>query len=76
MSDIKQNAKPAGHKPEGRLKNSEYEKELSRLHVELVKLQLWAVKTGARICVAFEGQRWLREFGQYVEWKSWGVSRP
>ncbi|CAB3775354.1 hypothetical protein LMG29542_08736 [Paraburkholderia humisilvae] len=21
-------------------------------------------------------QRWLREFGQFVEWKSWGVSRP
>jgi polyphosphate kinase 2 len=56
MSDIKHYAKPAGHEPEGRLKSSEYEKELSRLHVELVKLQLWAVKTGARICVVFEGR--------------------
>ncbi len=33
-----------------------YEKALSRLQVELVKLQLWAKKTGARAIVVFEGR--------------------
>ncbi len=33
-----------------------YEKELRRLHVELVKLQEWVVHTGAKICVIFEGR--------------------
>ncbi|WP_245005116.1 polyphosphate kinase 2 [Paraburkholderia sacchari] len=33
-----------------------YRKELDRLSVELVKLQEWAVATGARICVLFEGR--------------------
>ncbi len=23
---------------------------------------------------ASDGQRWLRKFGQFIEWKSWGVS--
>jgi hypothetical protein len=26
--------------------------------------------------VEIRAERWLREFGQFVEWKSWGVSRP
>jgi polyphosphate kinase 2 len=33
-----------------------YEKELLRLQGELVKLQLWAKKTGARAIVVFEGR--------------------
>ena len=41
---------------EGKLKSKIYEKELRRLHVELVKLQEWAVHTGAKICVNFEGR--------------------
>ena len=41
---------------EGKLKSKIYEKELRRLHVELVKLQEWAVHTGAKICVIFEGR--------------------
>jgi polyphosphate kinase len=39
-----------------RLSRKQYEKELARLHVELVKLQEWAVHTGAKICVVFEGR--------------------
>jgi polyphosphate kinase 2 len=39
-----------------KLPNKEYEKELMRLHAELVKLQEWAVQTGAKICVVFEGR--------------------
>ncbi len=34
----------------------EYEKELARLHGELVKLQLWAVHKGLKVCVVFEGR--------------------
>jgi polyphosphate kinase len=56
MADIKPNAKTTGLKSEGRLKNKEYEKELARLHVELVKLQQWVVQTGAKVCVVFEGR--------------------
>jgi polyphosphate kinase len=40
----------------GRLKSKDYERELNRLHVELVKLQEWAVHTGAKVCVVFEGR--------------------
>ncbi|SAK52725.1 polyphosphate kinase [Caballeronia hypogeia] len=39
-----------------RLTRKQYDKELARLHVELVKLQEWAVHTGAKICVVFEGR--------------------
>jgi len=36
--------------------NKEYEKELTRLQVELVKLQYWAKSTGTRIVILFEGR--------------------
>ena len=39
-----------------KLTNKEYEKELTRLQVELVKLQYWAKFTGARIVILFEGR--------------------
>ncbi|RAO74632.1 polyphosphate kinase 2 [Dyella jiangningensis] len=39
-----------------RLSGKEYAKELARLHVELVKLQLWAQESGAKICIVFEGR--------------------
>src|SRR5512138_978184 len=41
---------------DGRLKRKEYEEELQKLHVELVKLQEWAKLTGAKICIVFEGR--------------------
>jgi len=40
----------------GKLKRKDYDKDLERLHVELVKLQRWAVATGAKVCVIFEGR--------------------
>jgi polyphosphate kinase 2 len=40
----------------GKLKRKEYEAELSRLHVEVVKLQEWVKSTGAKICIVFEGR--------------------
>jgi polyphosphate kinase len=39
-----------------RLKNKEYEAELRGLHAELVALQEWVKKTGAKICIVFEGR--------------------
>ncbi|RTM00703.1 polyphosphate kinase 2 [Ancylobacter aquaticus] len=38
------------------LSRKAYDKELKRLHGELVALQEWAKATGAKICVLFEGR--------------------
>jgi polyphosphate kinase 2 len=43
---------PGGEK----VKRKAYEKELARLHVELVKLQEWVKYKGLKICVVFEGR--------------------
>ncbi|MEY2920437.1 MAG: hypothetical protein RL261_1742 [Pseudomonadota bacterium] len=40
----------------GKLKRKEYDRELERLHVELVKLQRWVQATGAKVCILFEGR--------------------
>jgi polyphosphate kinase len=39
-----------------KLSTKDYEKELTKLHVELVKLQAWVQATGAKVCVVFEGR--------------------
>src|SRR5215471_17740372 len=39
-----------------KMPNKEYEPELFKLQVELVKLQDWVKKTGARIVIVFEGR--------------------
>jgi polyphosphate kinase 2 len=39
-----------------KMKNKEYEAELFKLQVELVKLQDWVKATGARIVIIFEGR--------------------
>jgi polyphosphate kinase 2 len=43
-------------KKTGKLKGKVYDKELERLHVELVKLQRWVVHKGLKVCVVFEGR--------------------
>jgi polyphosphate kinase len=40
----------------GGLKRKDYETELERLHVELVKLQRWVVHKGLKVCIVFEGR--------------------
>jgi polyphosphate kinase len=40
----------------GKLKRKDYERELARLHIELVKLQLWVVHKGLKVCILFEGR--------------------
>jgi polyphosphate kinase 2 len=49
-------AKAEAPAPDAKLTSKAYEAELRRLHVELVKLQLWAVEKGQKICIAFEGR--------------------
>ncbi|MFT3849955.1 MAG: polyphosphate kinase 2 [Propionivibrio sp.] len=46
----------AGESTNEPLGNKAYEKELKRLHVELVKLQQWVVHKGLRVCIVFEGR--------------------
>ena len=52
--DKRPEAVPAEAK--GKLKTKDYEKELARLHVELVKLQEWVVHKGLKVCIVFEGR--------------------
>jgi polyphosphate kinase len=42
--------------PPPRMKNKEYLKQLRPLHEELVALQDWVKRTGAKVCVIFEGR--------------------
>jgi len=46
----------AGGKSEKKLKNKAYDKELAKLHVELVKLQEWVKAKGLKVCIVFEGR--------------------
>jgi polyphosphate kinase len=39
-----------------KLGRKDYDKELARLHVELVKLQEWVVHKGLKVCIVFEGR--------------------
>ena len=44
----------AGRPP--KLKRKEYEREMRRLHGELVAMQEWVKASGAKICIVFEGR--------------------
>jgi polyphosphate kinase 2 len=46
---------PANGAPQ-KMKNKDYEREIFKLQVELVKMQDWVKHTGARIVVIFEGR--------------------
>src|SRR5436190_23540344 len=39
-----------------KMSRKDFEKELVKLQVELVKMQEWIKATGARVCVVFEGR--------------------
>ena len=46
-----------GRKPPAeKLSRKEYERELKKLHIELVRLQQWVVRKGIKICIIFEGR--------------------
>jgi polyphosphate kinase 2 len=50
------NAKKDAPEANGKLKRDDYDRELARLHVELVKLQRWVVHKGLKVCIVFEGR--------------------
>jgi polyphosphate kinase 2 (PPK2 family) len=52
MTDVDEKPEAAS----GKLKEKDYQRELARLHVEMVKLQLWAVHERLRVCILFEGR--------------------
>jgi polyphosphate kinase 2 len=39
-----------------KLARKDYEAKLAKLHEELVQLQLWVQRAGARVCIVFEGR--------------------
>ncbi len=49
-------ANNVGHAKTEKLTGKDYDKELERLHVELVKLQRWVVHKGLKVCIVFEGR--------------------
>ena len=51
----KKAAKLQDDKPQ-KLSRKDYEKELEKLQGELVKLQFWVRKTGAKVILVFEGR--------------------
>ena len=56
MAKAKKAAKSSESKGAQRLKTKDYNKELAKLHVELVKLQEWVKHKGLKVCVVFEGR--------------------
>jgi polyphosphate kinase len=56
MVNRKKKAKTTRSPHPEKVKRKDYDKELARLHAELVKLQEWVVHKGLKICVVFEGR--------------------
>jgi polyphosphate kinase 2 len=56
VADVDKSAEATPSEAKGKLKTKDYEKELARLHVELVKLQEWVVHKGLKVCIVFEGR--------------------
>ena len=50
------NGQAAPSEPKPKMSRKEFEKEVKKLQVELVKLQEWVKATGAKIVVVFEGR--------------------
>ena len=46
----------AGAGPAAKMKRKPYEREMRRLHGELVAMQEWVKSSGAKICIVFEGR--------------------
>ena len=55
-AEPRENAPEAERSGDGSLSNKAYERELARLHGELVKLQQWVVAKGLKVVIVFEGR--------------------
>jgi polyphosphate kinase 2 len=40
----------------GKLKRKDYDKQMEKLHIELVRLQEWVKHKGLKVCIVFEGR--------------------
>jgi polyphosphate kinase 2 len=49
-------SKAAAAAKDAEMSAKEYAREMKKLHIELVKVQLWAQHAGAKVCVLFEGR--------------------
>lgn len=56
MSRHNKNESEPAETADEKLSRKEYDRELKKLHVELVKLQEWVKHKGLKICVVFEGR--------------------
>jgi polyphosphate kinase len=56
MADTGKRSKGGKGKAKDKLRRKAYEKELAKLHVELVKLQEWVKHKGLKVCIVFEGR--------------------
>jgi polyphosphate kinase 2 len=56
MAKNKKKEKATDGKSVKKLKNKDYLKKLTKLHVQLVKLQEWVKAKGIKICIVFEGR--------------------
>src|SRR3954447_13225241 len=50
------NPKETGTEEKTKVKGKEYERELKKLHVELVKLHEWVRHKGLKVSIVFEGR--------------------
>ena len=48
--------RPGESAPNEKLSTKDYDRELKKLHVELVTLQQWVVAKGLKVCIVFEGR--------------------
>jgi polyphosphate kinase len=56
MADTGKQSNDGGVKGNGKLTTKKYDKQLAKLHVELVKVQEWVKAKGIKICIVFEGR--------------------
>src|ERR1700755_3144288 len=45
-----------GKQASERMARKDYDKEMEKLHIELVKAQQWIVHKGLKVCIVFEGR--------------------
>jgi polyphosphate kinase len=55
-ASLPQASQEAEADPPPKLKRKDYEREMRRLHGELVAMQEWVKASGAKICIVFEGR--------------------
>src|SRR4026209_2141996 len=56
MSAKRKRRDESGSEKSDKLTRKDYDKEIERLHGELVKLQQWVVAKGLKVCIVFEGR--------------------